>query len=462
MCPLPHPDPSGERVLHRRTSNPVYEWPLHPAWRAALFLLLVLSLSSWLSYEVIRVAWLAYEADIHYIPDLEKALRIDPDNYDIFHRLGLVYSYEPTDLNPSEGKKYLRRAAELNPRRWDFWADLGATCDFAGDTVCSDEAYGRAQPLNPMTPSVQWAIGNHYILTDRPEKAFPSFRKLLDMDPSYLGPIFRLCLRATGDPQGIYKGILLPDKDPAARFTFLMHLSTQADYESAMRIWGQMITGPDRSPNLSMVKPFLDFLLDHNQIQDAATVWNDLEHAGVIPQDPISQAGGVYDGGFEGPVLNTGFAWRSSDSPDLVLDFSAPSAHKGAKCLRIDFAVGRNGDYEIVNQVVQVKPEAQYELTAYVRSETLTSDTGPRLRVVEMGCGDCPVGTSDSTEGTTPWHPVEVGFTTRPQTQAVKISFWRPQDQTSHRDITGTVWLDDVTLRPVEAPRPIASQARTR
>ncbi len=36
---------------------------------------------------------------------------------------------------------------------------------------------------------------------------------------------------------------------------------------------------------------------------------------------------------------------------------------------------------------------------------------------------------------------------TQPQTQAVRISFWRPHDQTYHRDITGTVWLDDVTLR---------------
>ena len=462
MCPLPHPDPFGERVLRRRSSNPVYEWSLRPAWRAALFLIPVITLGSWLSYEAIRVAWLAYEADIHFIPDLEKALRMDPDNPDIYHRLGLVYSYEPVDLNLSEGEKYLRKAAELNPRRWDFWSDLGATCDFAGDTACSDEAYERARILNPMTPSLQWAIGNHYLLTNRPEKAFPFFRRLLDLDPNYLGGTFRLCLRATHDPQGIYTGILLPGKDPAVRFAFLMALSTLADYESAMKIWGQMISGPDRSPNLALVKPFLDFLLDHNQVQDAGTVWSDLERAGVIPPDLNSQAGGIYDGSFEGPLLNTGFAWRSGDSPDLILDFSAPSAYKGATCLRVDFAVGRNGDYELVNQVVRVKPNSPYQLTAYVRSENLTSDSGPRLRVVEMGCGDCPARTSDSTVGTTPWHPVEVGFTTQAQTQALRISFWRPQDQTSHRDITGTVWLDDVVLRPGETPEPGASQARTR
>jgi hypothetical protein len=78
-----------------------------------------------------------------------------------------------------------------------------------------------------------------------------------------------------------------------------------------------------------------------------------------------------------------------------------------------------------------------------------------------MGCGNCSARTSDPTLGNTSWHPIEVAFMTQPQTQAVRVSFWRPLDQTSRRDITGTVWLDDVTLRPVEAPGPAVNQART-
>jgi hypothetical protein len=146
----------------------------------------------------------------------------------------------------------------------------------------------------------------------------------------------------------------------------------------------------------------------------------------------------------------------------LAFDFSAPSAYKGAKCLRIDFAVGRNADYDLLNQVVRIKPNTRYQLTAYVRSDNLTSDSGPRLRVVEMGCGDCVARTSEPTLGTTPWHPIDVEFMTQPQTQAVRISFWRPQNQPYPRDITGTVWLDDVTLRTMEAPGPDVNRARTR
>ncbi len=463
MSQLPNPDLSVERASVRHNSKNIFAWSLRPWWRAILFLIPIVAVSVGLALKAIRVAQVTSQLDSLSVTDIQRALRQDPSNSDLVHRLGFAYSYNPADMNLSEAVKYLRQATELNPRRWDFWADLGTNCDFVGDTACSDEAFERARALNPMTPALQWSLGNHFLLTNREEKAFLYFRRLLALDPQYLDTTFQLCLRATHDPQAIYSEVVPHGKDASARFAFLMFLSSIADYESAMRIWEQMISGPDHSPNLSLVKPFLDFLIDHNQIQDAGTVWNDLQHAGVVPPEPNSEpANLLFDGNFEGPLLNAGFAWRTNDSPDLVFDFSDPSAYKGVKCLRIDFAVGRNADYDLVNQVVRVKPNQRYQLAAYVRSDNLSSDSGPRLRVVEMGCGGCVAQTSDPTVGTTPWHPVEVAFMTQPQTQAVRISFWRPQDQSYARDITGTVWLNDVTLRSVETPGYGVNQERTR
>jgi hypothetical protein len=238
-------------------------------------------------------------------------------------------------------------------------------------------------------------------------------------------------------------------------------LSSGADYENAMRIWGQMISGPDRSPDLATVKPFLDFLIDHNQFAYAKVVWNDLERAGAVTPAPDSQSANLlYDGSFEGARLNTGFDWRTSDSPDLIFDFSDSSAHGGAKCLRINFAVGRNADYELLNQVVPTKPNTRYQLAAYVRSDNLTSDSGPRLGVREMGCDGCAAWTSDPTLGTTSWHALQVAFMTHSQTQAVRVFFWRPRDRTVSGDISGTVWIDDVSLRAVAGPEAPVSQAR--
>ena len=461
MSESPNPAFATERGSFPANSPYFYEWSLRPWWRVALFLLPLIAGAVWLAHEAIRVSQVTYQVNTVSVVDIGKAIEKDPANSDLMHRLGVVYSSSPADIDVTEAVKYLRQAVALNPHRWDYWLDLGIGCDVAGDTACSDDAFTRALTLNPMAPSMQWALANHYLLTSREEKAFPYFRRLLEMDPDYLGATFRLCFRAIRDPQTIYTQIVPQGKDASVRFTFLMFLCSSADYESAMKIWRQMISGPDRSPEIAMAKPFLDFLINRNQLQDAETVWNDLQHAGAVPT--VSGDGNLlYDGGFEGTPLYTGFDWRTTDSPELVFDFSDPAAYKGEKCLGIDFAVGRNADFDLLNQVVLIKPNTRYQLTAFVRSDDLTSESGPRLRVVEIGCDGCVPRTSDATTGTTPWHPVEVSFMTQPQTQAVKISFWRPQDRTYNSDITGRVWLDEVTLRALEDPQPNANPARPR
>jgi hypothetical protein len=271
-----------------------------------------------------------------------------------------------------------------------------------------------------------------------------------------------LLLRAADDPQQVYEQVLAQSKDPSLRFAFLTFLSTSGDYESAMRIWERMIAGPDRSPPLSSVKPFLDLLIDHDQIQDGSVIWNELAGRGLVAKEYDAASHSlVYNGNFERPPLNTGFDWRYNEDSDLLFDFSDPSGHKGGKCLRIEFLVGRNADFDLVSQVVRVAPNTQYHLTAYLRSDGLTSGSGPRLRVNELGCPNCPEVTSEQTRGTTNWHPVEVSFTTRPQTQAVRISLWRPAGKTIPRDISGTVWLDDVNLQVVETSGRV-SQERPR
>jgi tetratricopeptide (TPR) repeat protein len=453
MREFSNPNPPGKgSAIHDRLAN-LHQWSLHPWWRATFFSALVLAVSILLSYEMARVVLATLAVHSISIPIVEKAIKSDPGNPGLVHRLGLLYSYVPTELNLAASVKYLRQAAAMNPYHWDYWADLATTCDFVGDTPCSDAAFERARNLNPMTPLLQWMVANHYVLTNRAQESFPYFRKLLEMSPDYLAPTFRLLLRVTADPQQIYAGVVPDGKDPSPRYAFLTFLSTTGDFEGAMQIWKLMIAGPDNSPEPLSVKPFLDSLIEHNQIQDASVVWGDLAQRGLVPKRDSAEAGNLlYNGNFQGQPLNTGFDWRYNEASDLLYDFSDTQGPHGGKCLRIDFPVGRNEDYELLNQVVLVAPNTRYQLTAQVRSEDLTSDSGPRLRVRELGCPDCPTYTSSPTLGTTPWHPLEVTFTTREHAQAVRISFWRPLGQMPPRDISGTVWLDEVRLQASESP----------
>ena len=457
------PDLSGEKDRGRQLPNYVREWSLRPWAYAFLFVAPIVVLSVVLSWQTFRVARAIYQLDSISIPDLMKSLQQDPGNADLAHRLGSTYSTDPSEANIPEAVKYLRQAAESNPRRWDYWTDLGIACDQGGDTACSDAAFERAAAINPKTPAILWTLGNHYLLTDRPEKSFPVFRRLIILEPQYLESTLRLCFTATRDPQAIYEKVIPSGPDAFARFSFLRFLCSAADYESAMKIWAQMYAGPDPAPKVSLVKPFLDFLINHNQIDAAETVWGELQRNGVIPPNPAPDAANVlYNSRFEWDPLNTGFDWSVTNSSDLEIDLADPAGRGGGKCLRIEFLVGRNADYDLVDQMVRVLPSTRYRLSASVRSSSLTSDSGPRLRAVEMGCANCPVRTSDPTLGSTRWHTVDLEFVTLPQTKAVRVSFWRPRQQAISRDITGTVWLDDLTLHVVPPPKYGVKQARSK
>jgi hypothetical protein len=156
--------------------------------------------------------------------------------------------------------------------------------------------------------------------------------------------------------------------------------------------------------------------------------------------------------------LKAGFDWRARYANFLALDFSAPGAYHGAHCLRVEFTVSSNDEYEPAYQIVPVLPQHAYTLEAYVRSEDITSDTGPCLRVRDTQPEGFPDAISETTVGTTPWHRVHLSFSTGPQTRAVRLSFWRPRGRTFPTEISGTSWLDAVSLRSADQEAGVNSQ----
>jgi hypothetical protein len=116
--------------------------------------------------------------------------------------------------------------------------------------------------------------------------------------------------------------------------------------------------------------------------------------------------------------------------------------------LRIDFTVSRNEAYQPLYQLVPVAANQAYTLTAYVRSQEITSDSGPRLQVVDPIHSNGPNAMSESTVGTTPWHPISLNFCTGPDTKLVQVSILRVLGRTYPTEISGSFWIDTVVLKP--------------
>ena len=137
---------------------------------------------------------------------------------------------------------------------------------------------------------------------------------------------------------------------------------------------------------LSLAKPYVENLLELGRADEALEAWRDMEKLGIVAKPRSDDEGNlVFNGDFEQVPLNVGFDWRARATPYVALDFSDAAAHTGKVCLRIDFTVSRNESYMPLYQWVAVSPNRGYRLTAFVRSQDITSDSGPRLQVFGPG-----------------------------------------------------------------------------
>jgi len=369
-------------------------------------------------------------------------LALDADDPQLQDRAGEVYK----DIDPTESLRHLRRATQLSPDSRLYWSALEAACETRGDTRCVDQAGERLLQLCPMAPAYHWLAAQSCLRTNRLDIALEQFRRLLELDPTYAEDVWS-SLQTVQKPDLIFQKVLADNPHAAIKVGYVDFLSDQGDNDTAYRIW-RLVAADSRPFPFSSAAPYLERLIDLDRIEEAVNVWRDLERLGIIKTYKTNEKDNlVFNGDFEQPPLKAGFDWRAGPTTYLAVDFSAPGAYHGTHCLRVDFTVSRNDEYEPVYQIVPVLPRHRYTLVAFVRSQDITSDTGPCLRVSDIQPAGFPDAISETTVGTTPWHAVRLSFSTGPQTQAVRLSFWRPRGRVFPTEISGTSWLDAVSLK---------------
>lgn len=379
---------------------------------------------------------------------LQRAVLLDPANPEAYHRLGQTILYRFASSNEGDGLADLRKAVALGPQRTLYWLDLALACVSAGDRTCAATGFDQALRLSPLRPRVHWLAANYELTGGRTAEALSELGSTLRLSPEYSMPVFELCSRAHVDPDTVNRLVLPDDQDPKLRLQYAGFLVNQDQPVASANVWKAAVAGRHPFP-FSLAEPYVDGLIARKQFSQAFAAWQDLERINVIGNSVQGDSGSIFNGGFEQDPLNAGFDWRYGQPPYVSLSFADSRAYQGRKCLRLDFLAGQNEDSEPVYQLVLVRPNQPYILTAFVRSERVTSDSGPRLRVVDAASPPDLDAVSETTLGTTPWHVVQLAFVTGPRTEAVQICVWRPRSRTFPGQISGTVWIDGLSLKPV-------------
>jgi hypothetical protein len=201
-----------------------------------------------------------------------------------------------------------------------------------------------------------------------------------------------------------------------------------------------------------------DFLIQKSHFDDAHRVWREaLLLTDVVTGDPPGSV--LWDGGFESNVSGGGFAWTFPVvSPGVQAGLDRRQKRSGQQSLRFFFDGKHNPNFEVYSNV-EVRPETTYRLSAWVRTQALTSDEGVRFRIYwfpNSSSDSHSSGSADSQDsrGTQPWSRIEMPWTSGKDVHHARVSVLRNPSRGFDPRIQGTAWIDDISLVPVGNPNP--------
>jgi tetratricopeptide (TPR) repeat protein len=447
-----------DTFLHVPTSQPsrgLVKFALRSRIRAAFFLLAISVPGALFAVYVARISFAASWGDTLDVTRILRAVELDPDNPEFHHVLGGIELLQ--NSNTAEAVRESRLATELNPHSAVYQLGLAQACFAAGEQACADQAFEEAVRLAPYKPQYAWEAALNYVVTERPADAVRQLKSFLQLKPAGAPEVFQLLLRTGCDPEFIWQNLVAVSRDGKLKLMFLNSLMVAGHSELTAKYWAEIVA---LHPTLTLddVVPYLKGLLAAGSYRQAATVWEHMRTSGTLGDlSANDNTNKIFNGSFEQEPLEFGFDWQNQHQTYVDVDFSDPSAHSGTHALRLEFTVPRNAEYEPIFQFVSVIPDQTYLLTAYARSADITSDSGPRLRILDPKCPQCLSVSTDGITGTTAWQQLRLPFTAGTRTEVVRISVWRPHSRSFPMEISGRFWLDTVSLQAVAQPTPSSS-----
>jgi len=428
-----------------------------PAARG-LFVLFALVLAAGLSYSNIRNVLAVHDAGLNTADGYARATRLEPDNPANWYLLGHYWQY---NLEVPDAKRAIRNyqtSFSFDPRSADTWLDLGTAYESEGDIPAARNAFVQAKRVYPLSPEVSWRYGNFLLRrgSNELDAAFVQIRDAVEADPKRAAAAFALCMRFEPDDKPIGDRVnsvlnrVLPDSQ-AAYLGVISALAEQEKTDQALAVWSRLAALHPQL-QLSDSYPLLELLLRKRQMAHAQRVWAQaLLFASVSrPSDPPGSL--VWDGGFESNVVGGGFTWRYSSFMDgVVITLDAKEKHSGNRSLRLTFNGLSNVNFNDVCQFIPVQPSTTYRFSAWALTRSLSTDQGVRFGLHSFGDASNSFAWTDDEKGTQPWTKVELPWTSGNDVRELQLCVSRLPSAKFDSKISGSAWIDDVTLVPESA-----------
>ena len=376
---------------------------------------------------------------------VQAAIQWERDNPQYYDALGTLTHFYGTPKNLDASVVFYESAKRLSPNDAHFWSDLGSAYDWAGRTNDALSAFKRALRLFPNSPEINWRFANFAFRTHRIPEALAALRVVLVGNIPAHRDVFRLAVSATRDNRAILQ--MLPPQ-ASVFFDYLNFEMEAGNVTTAEQVWLRLLQL--KLPfDLRQAFPYLDALIQHREPGRLVAAWSALAERFPAQIGPlVNNFNLVANGGFEHDILDGGFDWRIVPVDGAVVSMDFQDAFEGARALRLEFNGKRNLDYGHVLQYVAVQPNTQYRFSGTLRMKGISTDSGPRFQVFDaFDMGKLFVST-ENTVGTSGWSSQHLEFKTKADTRLLIVRVARPPSQKLDNQISGTVWVDRVSLTP--------------
>ncbi|PYU76578.1 MAG: hypothetical protein DMG49_01280, partial [Acidobacteria bacterium] len=286
--------------------------------------------------------------------------------------------------------------------------------DWAGRTNDALNAFKRALRLFPNSPEINWRFANFAFRAHKTPEALSALQVVLAGNSPAHRDVFQLAVSATRDHRAILE--MLP-RQASVFFDYLNFQLEAGSVTAAEEVWLRLLEL--KLPfNLPQTFPYLDALIQHH-------------------------------GSFEHDILDGGLDWRVVPVDGAVVSMDFEDAFEGSRALRIEFNGRRNLDFGHVFQYVTVQPNTRYRFSGAMRVKGITTDSGPRFEVSDaFEMGKLFLST-ENTVGTSGWSSQQFEFKTKADTRLLILRVARPSSEKLDNLIKGTVWIDRVSLAPL-------------
>ena len=360
-----------------------------------------------------------------------RALKFEPNNPAVLSLAGMS---KFSDGDWEQALVHLKAATQQTPYNARNWLDLAKIYLIMNRLDEQDQALRRALAVDPRTPQVAWEVGNFELARDNRDAALAQFRTVIVSDPFLAPSAISTVWRFTHNYDTVAS--VLPATIPPWE-NFLGMMIAANEPENAQRAWESLIA-LHKEIAADTAITFTNYMLQRQEYALADKAWRQFAANSKFPGHARTD-NLVVNGGFDEDVLNGGFDWRFVSTPDMEISLDAGSAHDGSRALLVSFAEGSSANPQLF-QYVPVRPNTNYEFTAFLRGEEIYTTNGPRAMVTDAKSGAVYFA-STPLIGTTAWTQVEQRFQTGSDTHLLKVEVSREPTL-----IRGRVWVDEVSL----------------